>query len=160
MMMDAYAPEGKTTLAKDSIFMMPQLGILSTLLPEAATQVFERDCLIRLGDCLAPVGVGKDGDDCVTLVVNGGETVTVPFGQIKAPAARPRRKRIGRSGSAPRQKLRYGRGQRQTRQPHRQRRRSRPDHRHSGASARIPEDDHQRAVKSREWLEALGLKSE
>ena len=28
MMMDAYAPQGLTTLAKDSIFMMPQLGIL------------------------------------------------------------------------------------------------------------------------------------
>lgn len=82
MMMDAYAPEGKTTLAKDSIFMMPQLGILSTLLPEAATQVFERDCLIRLGDCIAPVGTAKEGDECVTVTMNG-QTVAVPFGQIR-----------------------------------------------------------------------------
>lgn len=82
MLMDAYAPEGKTTLAKDSIFMMPQLGILSTLHPEAATQVFERDCLIRLADCIAPVGTAPEGEECLTARVNG-DTVTVRFGEIK-----------------------------------------------------------------------------
>ena len=82
MMMDAYAPEGKTTLAKDSIFMMPQLGILSTLLPEAATQVFERDCLIRLGDCIAPIGTAKEGEDCLTVRVKG-ESIAVRFGELR-----------------------------------------------------------------------------
>jgi len=82
MMMDAYAPEGLTTLAKDSIFMMPQLGILSTLLPEAATQVFERDCLIRLGDCIAPIGTAKEGEECLTLRING-DTVSVRFGELR-----------------------------------------------------------------------------
>lgn len=82
MMMDAYAPEGKTSLTVDSIFMMPQLGILSTLEPVAATQVFERDCLIRLGDCIAPVGAARDGDECVSIAING-ETMTVPFGTIR-----------------------------------------------------------------------------
>jgi hypothetical protein len=56
MMIDAYQPEGVTELAVDSIFMMPQLGVLSTVLPEAATQVFDRDCLIRLGTVVAPGG--------------------------------------------------------------------------------------------------------
>jgi len=56
MLMDAYQPEGVTELAVDSIFMMPQLGVLSTILPDAAAHVFERDCLIRLGVCVAPVG--------------------------------------------------------------------------------------------------------
>jgi hypothetical protein len=82
MMMDAYAPEGLTTLAKDSIFMMPQLGILSTLLPEAATQVFERDCLIRLGDCIAPIGTAKEGEECLALRING-DTVSVRFGELR-----------------------------------------------------------------------------
>jgi uncharacterized protein (TIGR01319 family) len=83
MLLDAYAPEGKTTLAKDSIFMMPQLGILSTLLPEAATQVFERDCLIRLGDCIAPVGTGREGAPCLTVTLEeAGESVSVSFGQL------------------------------------------------------------------------------
>ncbi|MCK5125069.1 MAG: glutamate mutase L [candidate division Zixibacteria bacterium] len=62
MMIDSFQPEGVTRLAVDSIFMMPQLGVLSTLHPTAATEVFEKDCLIHLGSCVAPVGVvKKDG---------------------------------------------------------------------------------------------------
>lgn len=56
MMIDAFAPEGVTELAVDSIFMMPHLGVLSTVNELAATQVFERDCLIYLGTCVAPAG--------------------------------------------------------------------------------------------------------
>lgn len=82
MMMDAYQPEGVTLLTVDSIFMMPQLGILSTVLPEAATQVFERDCLVYLGTCVAPVGTGKPGDPCITVQM-GSDTVAVPFGTIR-----------------------------------------------------------------------------
>jgi hypothetical protein len=82
MMMDAYQPEGITHLAVDSIFMMPQLGILSTVLPEAASQVFERDCLIRLGTCVAPTGSIKEGETAVTFEFDG-RTETVPFGAIE-----------------------------------------------------------------------------
>ena len=82
MMMDAYQPEGVTLLTVDSIFMMPQLGVLSQVHPEAATQVFERDCLIYLGTCIAPVGIAKDGEPCVTVQF-GGRTEAVPFGQIR-----------------------------------------------------------------------------
>ena len=35
--------------------MMPQLGILSTFHEKAALEVFHKDCLIRLGTCIAPV---------------------------------------------------------------------------------------------------------
>ena len=59
MLIDAFLPEGVTQLAVDSIFMMPQLGILSTIHPKAAVEVFEKDCLIRLGTCIAPVGKAK-----------------------------------------------------------------------------------------------------
>ncbi len=83
MMLDAYLPEGVTMLAVDSIFMMPQLGVLSTILPEAATEVFERDCLIKLGDSLAPVGVAKEGEPCLTVSFKGRPAETVPFGQIR-----------------------------------------------------------------------------
>ncbi len=83
MMLDAYAPEGVTMLAVDSIFMMPQLGVLSTILPEAATQVFERDCLIKLGHALAPVGTAKDGEPCLTVSLKNGGTHAVPFGQLR-----------------------------------------------------------------------------
>lgn len=82
MMMDAYQPEGITMLAVDSIFMMPQLGVLSTVHPEAAAQVFDRDCLIRLGSCIAPVGTGKEGEPCLTIRFNG-KTETFRVGEIR-----------------------------------------------------------------------------
>jgi len=56
MLIDSFQPEGITELAVDSIFMMPQLGILSTFHEQAALEVFHKDCLIRLGTCIAPVG--------------------------------------------------------------------------------------------------------
>ena len=56
MLIDSFLPEGITELAVDSIFMMPQLGVLSSIHPEAAIEVFNKDCLIKLGTCIAPVG--------------------------------------------------------------------------------------------------------
>ncbi len=56
MLIDAFLPEGITRLSVDSIFMMPQLGVLAEISPSAATEVFEKDCLIYLGSCVAPVG--------------------------------------------------------------------------------------------------------
>ena len=81
MMIDAFQPEGVTHLAVDSIFMMPQLGVLAQVNEAAATQVFERDCLIHLGTCIAPVGVASSGDLGVTIA--GDLTETVPFGELR-----------------------------------------------------------------------------
>jgi uncharacterized protein (TIGR01319 family) len=67
MMIDAFLPEGLTELAVDSIFMTPQLGVLSTVHEAAATQVFERDCLVILGPCVAPIGNARPGSPCVTV---------------------------------------------------------------------------------------------
>jgi len=64
MMIDAYAPLGITQLAVDSIFMMPHLGVLSTVNEQAATEVFIKDCLVPLGTCVAPRGIGKAGERC------------------------------------------------------------------------------------------------
>ena len=82
MMMDAYQPEGFTLLTVDSIFMMPQLGVLSTVHPEAATQVFERDCLIYLGTCIAPLGTAREGEPCLTVQFQG-KTESIPFGVLR-----------------------------------------------------------------------------
>lgn len=81
MMIDAYQPEGFTRLAVDSIFMMPQLGILSTIHPEAATQVFDRDCLIRLGTVVAPIGTAREGEEIAAVTV-GGETISLRAGSL------------------------------------------------------------------------------
>ena len=61
MIIDSFEPEGVTEIAVDSIFMMPHLGVLSTVDPEAATEVFERDCIVYLGTCVAPEGHLKAG---------------------------------------------------------------------------------------------------
>jgi len=62
MLIDAFQPEGVTKLAVDSIFMMPQLGVLAEVHSKAATEVFNKDCLIYLGTCVAPAGEGaKEG---------------------------------------------------------------------------------------------------
>lgn len=81
MMMDAYQPEGITMLTVDSIFMMPHLGVLSEHLYEAAKEVFERDCIVKCGHCIAPVGLAKDGEPCVSIS-GAGVSLAVPFGQI------------------------------------------------------------------------------
>ncbi|MGI6633503.1 MAG: glutamate mutase L [Bacillota bacterium] len=89
MMLDAFQPEGITMLAVDSIFMMPQLGILSSVHPKASMQVFDRDCLIKLGSAIAPAGPSgsaKDGDQCVKVELEfDGKTVVeeVPYGSMK-----------------------------------------------------------------------------
>ena len=80
MLIDSFMPEGVTQLAVDSIFMMPQLGVLAHVDKEefkdesrkAALEVFHKDCLIRLGTCINPVGRSKPGD----IVLNAELTMT------------------------------------------------------------------------------------
>jgi hypothetical protein len=76
MMVDAYEPLGVTRLSVDSIFMMPHLGVLSTIDEKAATDVFVRDCMVYLGTCVAPIGQGKDGERCADYVI------TFPDGRV------------------------------------------------------------------------------
>jgi uncharacterized protein (TIGR01319 family) len=86
MLIDAFQPEGVTQLAVDSIFMMPQLGVLAGIHPDAATQVFHRDCLIRLGTCIACTGAPKPGRTALTVrLTRAGaeELVEVPGGEIR-----------------------------------------------------------------------------
>lgn len=82
MMLDSFEPEGVTRLAVDSIFMMPHLGVLSTVNERAATEVFEKDCMIYLGTAIAPKGVAKEGAKCVRVLMGGAEH-EVPFGELK-----------------------------------------------------------------------------
>ena len=85
MLIDAFMPEGITQLAVDSIFMMPQLGVLAHVDKEdfaedarkAALEVFHKDCLIRLGTCLAPVGRSKPEEIVLTT------TLTLSDGSVK-----------------------------------------------------------------------------
>ena len=98
MLIDSFLPEGITQLAVDSIFMMPQLGVLANIdqkdlsenARKAALEVFNKDCLIRLGTCVAPVGNAVNGDVILSvslimadgskqkIVLHQGELLSVP----------------------------------------------------------------------------------
>ena len=84
---DAWQPEGITWMFQDSVFMMPHLGVLSTVYPEAAWEIFEKDCLVRLGSVIAPKGVGKFGEKVMSLKFEmpDGNIIkdSINFGEIK-----------------------------------------------------------------------------
>lgn len=82
MLIDAFQPEGITRLAVDSIFMMPHLGVLSSVHEKAATEVFDKDCLIRLGTCIAPVGIAPLGKEALEIKMNG-DVIKVNSGDMK-----------------------------------------------------------------------------
>ena len=72
---DAFQPEGITRLFQDSVFMMPHLGVLSTVDPGAAWQIFEKDCLVHLGTVVAPKGQSREGTEILEYKLempNGG----------------------------------------------------------------------------------------
>ena len=89
MMIDAFQPEGVTRIAVDSIFMMPHLGVLSTVNEQAATEVFERDCLIHLGTCVSLLkgNTGKLQEKCISykIVMPDGKKIeeALPYGELR-----------------------------------------------------------------------------
>jgi uncharacterized protein (TIGR01319 family) len=87
MLIDAFEPCGFTELAKDSIFMMPHLGVLASVHPRAAMEVFERDCLVPLGWCVAPRGEARLGKPVLKWSMRrssgGSESGTMSGGELK-----------------------------------------------------------------------------
>lgn len=86
IMVDSFQPEGVTQLAVDSIFMMPHLGVLASIHERAANDVFDHDCLVDLGACIAPVGSGKPGSVCLEYEVRSEDSPTqgsLAVGEIK-----------------------------------------------------------------------------
>jgi uncharacterized protein (TIGR01319 family) len=84
---DSFQPEGITRLLQDSVFMMPHLGVLSTVNPTAAWQVFEKDCLVRLGSVIAPRGQAKEGVEALEISIKlpDGSTIeeSLEYGNLK-----------------------------------------------------------------------------
>jgi uncharacterized protein (TIGR01319 family) len=84
---DAWQPEGITRMFQDSVFMMPHLGVLSTVYRDAAWSVFDKDCLVRLGTIVAAAGQAQLGEPVmkIDLEMPGGETLKedLKFGEIK-----------------------------------------------------------------------------
>jgi uncharacterized protein (TIGR01319 family) len=55
MMIDGFGLEGVTEICVDSIFMMPHLGVLANIHPEASVEIFTKDCLIKVCHSIIPV---------------------------------------------------------------------------------------------------------
>ena len=76
MLIDAFLPQGFTLL-----------GVLAQVHEKAAEQVFDRDCMIYLGSCIAPAGTLRFGDPVGEYNINfeGGrsERGTLKFGEMK-----------------------------------------------------------------------------
>lgn len=158
MMTDAFQPLGVTMLAVDSIFMMPQLGVLSRDYPEIAAQVFKRDCLIPLGPVVAPLGAVKDGEEVMTVTLNveGGETqeITVRGGQLvrlPLPAGR-----TARLIARPAKTLDLGEGKGKTLETTVEGGTVGVLLDGRGRPLQLPDDDTARNAKLRDWLVAAG----
>ena len=85
ILVDAFLPEDITQIAVDSIFMMPQLGVLSAVHEQAAIEVFNNDCLVRLGTCVAPIGDAKIGDEVLDYSIKVDKqnfSGTVRYGEV------------------------------------------------------------------------------
>ncbi|MCD6400115.1 glutamate mutase L [candidate division WOR-3 bacterium] len=85
IMLDGINAKGITEFFVDSVFMMPHLGILSSINPALALELFDRECLIPLGTVVSPAGKDKKGKIAFTISVNDrsfkirqGELVRVP----------------------------------------------------------------------------------
>ncbi|HHY45389.1 MAG TPA: methylaspartate mutase [Firmicutes bacterium] len=76
IMLNAFCPTGVTYLAVDSIFMMPHLGVLAEIDPEAALNVLEKDCFIPLGPVVAVDGAPPLGAPVVTVRCRDSQGVT------------------------------------------------------------------------------------
>ena len=86
MIIDSFLPIGFTEIAVDSIFMMPQLGVLSTFHEKAAVEVFHKDCLIKLGTCIAPLGEFDFNKKLLSYKIIVNENIyegELKFGEIK-----------------------------------------------------------------------------
>lgn len=160
MMIDGFQPQGITKLAVDSIFMMPQIGILSELHPAAAGEVFRRDCLIELGTAVTAVGHGKrDGETAVRLdlTTSDGRTIaeTVGYGQMRLIPLELGQTATGTIDPTRRFNIGHGPG-----------RAVEVEIRGGvvglivdcrGVPRRLPEEGAARRAKLNEWAEALGL---
>ena len=74
---DAWLTEGVTRMMQDSVFMMPHLGVVSTVYRDAAWNIFDKDCLVRLGTSIAAAGQAKYGEPVMNIKLDmpNGDTI-------------------------------------------------------------------------------------
>jgi uncharacterized protein (TIGR01319 family) len=75
MMLDAFEPIGITRLAVDSVFMLPHLGVLSSLYPDAAVELFFSACLVPLGTAISVDGEISPGVELLKIRTEEKESI-------------------------------------------------------------------------------------
>ena len=92
MMLEGFALEGVTRVAVDSIFMMPHLGVFSSVYPEAAEEIFLKDCIVNVAHTIVPVFPAKlPLTTLARIELDGSEVATIRRGEVVAvPEARDR----------------------------------------------------------------------
>lgn len=87
MMVDAFELSGVVELAVDSVFMLPHLGVLASVHPEAAEEIFFADCLVRVSCLVAPTGVVPDSTVMAEVYFNEDKVGEVIAGVISTAGA-------------------------------------------------------------------------
>jgi uncharacterized protein (TIGR01319 family) len=85
MMIDGFGLEGVTQLAVDSIFMLPHLGVFAAVHPQAAQEIFERDCIVYVGVAVVPrySSALKEGTVLADVFIDGVELGSVVVGRVE-----------------------------------------------------------------------------
>lgn len=85
MMLDGFELQGLTHIAVDSIFMMPHLGVLASVHPEASREIFERDCLVSICHAIAPTyrRQRRAGEPLARISWNGAPLDEIKSGMVQ-----------------------------------------------------------------------------
>jgi uncharacterized protein (TIGR01319 family) len=85
MMLDGFGLEGFTELTVDSVFMLPHLGLFSSIHKEAAKEIFLRDCLVPVCHAMAPVYHPKRHKNVTVcaVLVNGTSVAECKQGELE-----------------------------------------------------------------------------
>jgi len=101
MMLDGFGLEGLTQIAVDSIFMMPHLGVFSSVHHEAANEIFINDCIVNIAHAIVPVypkrkkrsrQQPKDKGILAEVKLDGEKIATVLYDKIELIELEPNKK--------------------------------------------------------------------
>jgi len=135
--------------------MMPQLGVLASTLPEAAMEVFRRDCLVALGTVVAPVGNGREGETALEWEV-GEERGELRWGELRRIGLETGRKAEARL--TPRRGIDVGAGKGRAWSGEVEGGAAGVIFDGRGRPLRLPEAEEERLRKMDEWVRAAGAR--
>lgn len=83
MMIEGFGLQGVTQITVDSIFMMPHLGVLSSVHAQAADEIFINDCLVNVGHAIVPVYPEDGRGELAKITFDGKEVATISCDEVR-----------------------------------------------------------------------------